>query len=66
MEKAFRETKGVGVKWVEFTSGPPLVEAMNVGSDRCRCGRATRRRSLGRPPASAIVYVAALLAEHQR
>ena len=25
-------TKGVGVKWVEFTSGPPLLEAMSVGS----------------------------------
>jgi sulfonate transport system substrate-binding protein len=23
---------GVAVKWVEFTSGPPLLEAMNVGS----------------------------------
>jgi sulfonate transport system substrate-binding protein len=24
--------RGIGVKWVEFTSGPPLLEAMNVGS----------------------------------
>jgi sulfonate transport system substrate-binding protein len=24
--------RGVEVKWVEFTSGPPLLEAMNVGS----------------------------------
>jgi sulfonate transport system substrate-binding protein len=24
--------RGVGVKWVEFTSGPPLLEAMSIGS----------------------------------
>jgi sulfonate transport system substrate-binding protein len=24
--------RGIEVKWVEFTSGPPLLEAMNVGS----------------------------------
>ncbi|PDT75978.1 sulfonate ABC transporter substrate-binding protein [Bradyrhizobium sp. C9] len=24
--------QGVGVKWVEFSSGPPMMEAMNVGS----------------------------------
>ena len=23
---------GIAVKWIEFTSGPPLLEAMNVGS----------------------------------
>jgi sulfonate transport system substrate-binding protein len=23
---------GAAVKWIEFTSGPPLLEAMNVGS----------------------------------
>jgi sulfonate transport system substrate-binding protein len=31
IEKAL-EGKGVTVKWVEFTAGPPLVEALNVGS----------------------------------
>jgi ABC-type nitrate/sulfonate/bicarbonate transport system substrate-binding protein len=25
-------SRGIEVKWVEFTSGPPLLEAMNVGS----------------------------------
>src|SRR6478609_10835269 len=24
--------QGIDVKWVEFSSGPPLLEAMNVGS----------------------------------
>ena len=24
--------QGVNVKWVEFSSGPPMMEAMNVGS----------------------------------
>lgn len=24
--------QGIGVKWIEFTAGPPLLEAMNVGS----------------------------------
>ncbi len=31
LEKHFA-AKGVGIKWVEFTSGPPLLEAMSVGS----------------------------------
>lgn len=31
LEKHFA-TKGVNIKWVEFTSGPPLLEAMSVGS----------------------------------
>jgi len=31
LEKHFG-AKGVSVKWVEFTSGPPLLEAMSVGS----------------------------------
>lgn len=31
IEKAF-EKDGVKVSWVEFTAGPPLVEALNVGS----------------------------------
>ena len=26
------EQQGIGVKWVEFTYGPPLLEALNVGS----------------------------------
>lgn len=31
LEKHFA-TKGVNIRWVEFTSGPPLLEAMSVGS----------------------------------
>jgi len=31
LEKHF-SPKGVEVKWVEFSSGPPMMEAMNVGS----------------------------------
>ena len=31
LEKHF-VPKGIAVKWVEFTSGPPLLEAMSVGS----------------------------------
>jgi sulfonate transport system substrate-binding protein len=31
LEKHFA-AKGVNIKWVEFTSGPPLLEAMSVGS----------------------------------
>jgi sulfonate transport system substrate-binding protein len=31
LEKHFKP-QGVGVKWVEFSSGPPMMEAMNVGS----------------------------------
>jgi sulfonate transport system substrate-binding protein len=31
LEKHFAG-KGIEVKWVEFSSGPPLLEAMNVGS----------------------------------
>src|SRR4029077_1836683 len=26
------EPRGIEVKWVEFSSGPPMMEAMNVGS----------------------------------
>jgi sulfonate transport system substrate-binding protein len=26
------EPRGIGVKWSEFTSGPPMLEAMNAGS----------------------------------
>src|ERR1700755_3395646 len=31
LEKHF-SSRGIGVKWVEFSSGPPMMEAMNVGS----------------------------------
>src|SRR5690348_15924605 len=31
LEKHFT-AQGIDVKWVEFSSGPPLLEAMNVGS----------------------------------
>ena len=31
LEKHFA-SQGIGVKWVEFSSGPPMMEAMNVGS----------------------------------
>lgn len=31
LEKHFA-TQGIEVKWVEFSSGPPMMEAMNVGS----------------------------------
>src|SRR5260370_38913339 len=31
LEKHFA-SQGIAVKWVEFSSGPPMLEAMNVGS----------------------------------
>jgi sulfonate transport system substrate-binding protein len=31
LEKRFAARK-IGIKWIEFTSGPPLLEAMSVGS----------------------------------
>jgi len=31
LEKYFND-KGVQIKWIEFTSGPPMLEAMSVGS----------------------------------
>jgi sulfonate transport system substrate-binding protein len=31
LEKRFAE-KQIGIKWIEFTSGPPLLEAMSTGS----------------------------------
>ena len=41
---------GFGVKWVEFPSGPPLLEAINVGAlDFGNTGEAPR--SSRRPPA---------------
>lgn len=47
------------VKWVEFTAGPPLVEALNVGSiDVGWVGDAPP--IFGQSAGSAIVYVAAL------
>ena len=30
LEKQFAE-KQIGIKWIEFTSGPPLLEAMSIG-----------------------------------
>jgi sulfonate transport system substrate-binding protein len=31
LEKKFAP-RGIGIKWIEFTSGPPLLEAMSTGS----------------------------------
>jgi sulfonate transport system substrate-binding protein len=31
LERTF-SPRGIDVKWIEFTSGPPMLEAMNVGS----------------------------------
>ena len=31
LEKRFA-ARQIGIKWIEFTSGPPLVEAMSTGS----------------------------------
>ncbi len=31
LEKRFAERQ-IGIKWIEFTSGPPLLEAMSIGS----------------------------------
>ncbi|MDX3929122.1 MAG: aliphatic sulfonate ABC transporter substrate-binding protein [Shinella sp.] len=53
------EPKGVTVSWVEFTAGPPLVEALNVGSvDVGWTGDAPP--IFGQASGSAIVYAAAL------
>jgi sulfonate transport system substrate-binding protein len=58
IEKAF-EPKGIAVRWVEFTAGPPLVEALNVGSiDVGWVGDAPP--IFGQSAGSAIVYAAAL------
>ncbi|WEX76017.1 aliphatic sulfonate ABC transporter substrate-binding protein [Sinorhizobium numidicum] len=53
------EPQGVSVSWVEFTAGPPLVEALNVGSiDVGWTGDAPP--IFGQAAGSAIVYAAAL------
>jgi len=58
IEKAL-EPKGVKVNWVEFTAGPPLVEALNVGAINVGwVGDAPP--IFGQSAGSAIVYVAAL------
>jgi len=58
IEKAL-EPKGVKVSWVEFTAGPPLVEALNVGSINVGwVGDAPP--IFGQSAGSAIVYAAAL------
>ena len=50
---------GVNVRWVEFTAGPPLVEALNVGGVNVGwTGDAPP--IFGQSAGSAIVYVAAL------
>lgn len=58
IEKAL-EPQGVAVKWVEFTAGPPLVEALNVGAINIGwVGDAPP--IFGQSGGAAIVYVAAL------
>lgn len=58
IEKAL-EPKGISVTWVEFTAGPPLVEALNVGAINVGwTGDAPP--IFGQSAGSAIVYVAAL------
>jgi sulfonate transport system substrate-binding protein len=51
--------KGISVKWVEFTAGPPLVEALNSGAiDAGWVGDAPP--IFGQAAGANIVYVAAL------
>lgn len=58
IEKAL-EADGVKVSWVEFTAGPPLVEALNVGSVHVGwTGDAPP--IFGQSAGAAIVYVARL------
>ncbi len=53
------EPLGVGVEWVEFQAGPPLVEALNVGAIHLGwTGDAPP--IFGQSSGAAIVYVAAL------
>ncbi len=55
IEKAL-EPQGVAVEWVEFASGPPLVEALNVGAIQLGwTGDAPP--IFGQSAGSAIVYV---------
>ena len=57
--EAALEPLGVGVEWVEFAAGPPLVEALNVGAiDLGWTGDAPP--IFGQSSGAAIVYVAAL------
>ncbi|SHO65442.1 sulfonate transport system substrate-binding protein [Pseudoxanthobacter soli DSM 19599] len=58
VEKSF-EKDGVAVRWVEFAAGPPLVEALNVGSiDLGWTGDAPP--IFGQAAGANFVYVAAL------
>ncbi|MDZ4310811.1 MAG: aliphatic sulfonate ABC transporter substrate-binding protein [Cypionkella sp.] len=58
IEKAL-EPQGVAVEWVEFSAGPPLVEALNVGAIQVGwTGDAPP--IFGQSAGSAIVYLAAL------
>lgn len=58
IEKALAD-KGVTVRWVEFTAGPPLVEALNVGAiDVGWTGDAPP--IFGQAAGANIVYAAAL------
>jgi sulfonate transport system substrate-binding protein len=58
IEDALKD-QGIAVKWVEFTAGPPLVEALNVGSiDAGWVGDAPP--IFGQSGGANIVYVAAL------
>ncbi len=57
MEKRFA-SQGITVQWVEFQSGPPLVEALNAGAIDFGY-TATRRRFLPKLPVSTSSYVAA-------
>lgn len=53
------EPLGVGVEWVEFTAGPPLIEALNVGAIHLGwTGDAPP--IFGQSAGAAVVYVAAL------
>lgn len=63
IEKAL-ESQGTKVAWVEFTAGPPLVEALNAGAiDLGWTGDAPP--IFGQSAGSAIAYVAALPANGQ-
>ncbi len=53
------EPLGIGVEWVEFTAGPPLVEALNVGAIHVGwTGDAPP--IFGQSSGAAIAYIAAL------